>query len=205
MRIAEKTIELNFCAQCNTTVSPKLLWFGLTQKQEAKMGFDACTSLKGRLLIFQFKASNYVLASGSRRFYAPHDQLVQLQKQCNSSRSVFYVFPLVGTTLELSKNPNILSSSWLLDVATLPSGIAVPTTTKGKPRKNGMHYVDVVPGSATIHSDPFKVGLLSADEFLSRGIPGSDGFQWQFEGNFGRFWEFRSLFSRNAVGLVAYA
>ena len=44
MRIAEKTIELNFCAQL-TARCRGLLWFGLTQKQEAAAGFDACTRL----------------------------------------------------------------------------------------------------------------------------------------------------------------
>ena len=130
--------------------------------------------------------------------------MVKLQLQCVSARSVFYVFPLVGTTLELSKSPDILKSSWLLDVATLPSGIAVPTTKSGKPRKNGMHYVDVVPRKATIHSDPFDVTLIPPDESFSKNENVRGGLQGQFDNSFNKFWEFRSLFSRNAVGVVVY-
>lgn len=59
MRLSEKTLELNICAQATKYVGAQtnLLWFGLTQKQEACAGFDACTRLGGRLLVFQFKAS----------------------------------------------------------------------------------------------------------------------------------------------------
>ena len=174
------------------------------------MGFDACTQSGGRLIIFQFKASNHTLKSGARRFHAPHNQMVKLQSQCKSSRSVFYVFPLIGTTLELSKSPDILKSSWLLDVTTLPSGIVISTTTGGSPRKNGMHYVDVVPNKATIHSDPFDVILTSSDDlYFDNKVLDSgakvilDGnLNEQFDGSFNRFWEFRKLFSRNAVGVV---
>ena len=54
MRISEKTIELNFCAQATFLCGLGLKWFGLTQRQEAKAGFDACGKLGGRLLILQF-------------------------------------------------------------------------------------------------------------------------------------------------------
>jgi hypothetical protein len=79
-RLAEKSIELNFCAQLNARVGRRLLWFGLTQKQEARMGFDACTRLRGRLLIFQFKASNFSV-KGGRRFYAHHEQMENLRNR----------------------------------------------------------------------------------------------------------------------------
>src|SRR5262245_19171201 len=108
MRVAEKTIELNFCAQASSAIFGKrAIWFGLTQKQEAKYGFDACTKAAGRLFIFQFKASNTMQKSTkARRFLASHAQMQKLQKQCKRKRSVFYVFPMVGTTLELVKAPD---------------------------------------------------------------------------------------------------
>ena len=98
MRVAEKTIELNFCAQANRVTRRRLIWFGLTQRQDAKFGFDACTKLGGRLLILQFKASNYVLRSKDRRFYAPHIQMMRLPCLESAQRSIFYVLPMVGTT-----------------------------------------------------------------------------------------------------------
>ena len=72
MRIPEKTIGINFCAQLSSelraTQGVNVLWFGLTQAQERTAGFDACTKIGGRLFQFQFKASNQVLANGVRRF-----------------------------------------------------------------------------------------------------------------------------------------
>jgi len=61
MRLSEKTIELTFCHQFGRLASSGLIWFGLTQKQESIAGFDACTKMRGRLLIFQFKASCHTL------------------------------------------------------------------------------------------------------------------------------------------------
>lgn len=168
------------------------------------MGFDACMRFNGRLFIFQFKASDYVLGSGAYRFYAPHHQLVALQKLCKVRRSVFYVFPLIGTIFDLRKNTNILMSSWLLDVAILPSGIAPPQKKSGKLRKNEMHYIDVVPGWATIYSDPFNVALLGGQDFLMLGTQDLNGVQSQFQESFERFWEFCSLFSRNTICVVVY-
>ncbi|SFF95478.1 hypothetical protein SAMN05660649_00184 [Desulfotomaculum arcticum] len=89
MRLSEKTFELNICAQLNTIYGGKIIWFGLTQKQEAKWGFDVCARLGGRLLLLQFKASSYVVKAG-RRFSTTHKQLQSLVKQTGSfRRSVF--------------------------------------------------------------------------------------------------------------------
>lgn len=41
VRLLEKTFELNFCNQFERAIGKEILWFGLTQKQEAKLGFDA--------------------------------------------------------------------------------------------------------------------------------------------------------------------
>ena len=202
MRIAEKTIELNFCAQANSVSRKKLIWFGLTQRQEAKLGFDACTKLNGRLFVLQFKASNHILKSGARRFSAAHAQMVRLQNICKASRSVFYVFPLVGTTLELAMNPGLLSVSWLLDASALPNPMPQPTTTAGILRRSKIHYVDVVPGRATIHSEPREVQLLRASSLVSEGFTDFDGVTGWVENSFEQFWEFRNLFTRNAVGVV---
>ncbi len=202
MRIAEKTLELNFCAQANAALSKRLIWFGLTQRQEARAGFDACTKHRGRLLIFQFKASNFTVRSKARRFYASHDQMVQLQKRWAAYRSVFYVFPLIGTTLELTKHPDLLSESWLLDVARLPNPMPPPTKNDGSLRKARVHYVDVLPSRALIHSDSTDVELVSSREFFKAGLPRADGVASLFNNDFERFWGQRHLFRKAAVGLV---
>src|SRR5437868_9780797 len=91
MRLSEKTIELNYCAQATeifSSLGRSVIWFGLTQKQEAQAGFDAATRIGGRLLLLQFKASSHnVMIPGplgglARRFRAKHDQMVRLRQQC---------------------------------------------------------------------------------------------------------------------------
>ena len=201
MRLSEKTIELNFCSQLTRSSGPLVLWFGLTQRQEAQAGFDTCTRVRGRLLIFQFKASNYTLSSGKRRFYLQHNQLTRLKARINGyMRSVFYVFPSVGTTLELSKNANVPAQCWLLDVARLPT-VRPPTTRRGSLRRNGIHYADVAPGVVTIHSEPIDVELFPASQYATEGFRGSDGFNRAFR-SFEDFWVFCHYIHRTSAAAV---
>lgn len=167
MRLAEKTIELNWCAQLGPCLKRRLVWFGLTQAQEFEAGFDAYTRLGGALLVLQFKASNHVLRSGLRRFYAQHHQL-QALRTLGRQRvdSVFYVFPGLGNTREFSANPDLIAQSQLLNAGSIPLSVGVPTTKSGIPRKSEIHYIDVGPGVATIHSEPTDVGLVSANRLL---------------------------------------
>lgn len=174
MRVPEKTIELNFCAELTSLWAQQghgVLWFGPTQKQEARLGFDAATRLGGKVLLFQFKASRHVLRSGERRFHAPHQQMLDLQHLCqNQSRSVFYVFPTFGTTAELLKSPSVLNNTILMDVASLPAIIPPPTKRDGTMRAAGAHLVDVDQNTrvATIHSDPFKVPLMVLSSMIDQ-------------------------------------
>ena len=202
MRLSEKTIELTFCSQYGRLCGFDMIWFGLTQKQEARAGFDVCTRLGGRLILLQFKASNYVLRNGYRRFILQHHQLTALQQRCQHHyRSVFYVFPLIGNTHEIQRNTNLVSQTMLLDVARLPI-IPYPTTRAGNPRQSGYHYADVYLNSVTIHSDPIEMELISALNFAKQGFVGADGINWIFENNFEEFWVFTKLFTRSAVGLI---
>jgi hypothetical protein len=172
MRLSEKSIEINLCSQLPQVWNRRVLWFGLTQTQEARAGFDACTRLNGRILLLQFKASSVTLASGARRFALPHRQLDALVRQVSSfRRHVFYVFPLIGTTLELTRNPFLPTNTWFLDVASIPP-MPAPTTRHGTLRQNGHHYCDVSPGRATIHSDPVNVELLDSEAIVSEVADG---------------------------------
>jgi hypothetical protein len=181
MRLAEKTIELNFCTQFQSLFSKRIIWFGLTQKQEAKAGFDACAKMGGRLLLFQFKASCED-RNGSRRFHAQHHQMLALRQRAGHfMRSVFYVLPMIGTTQELqAARGDLISNTYFLDVARM-RGIPAPTTKAGKLRKSGYHYIDVQHGQtknpyAIIRSEPQKELLLRAAEFAVKNTPGADGF-----------------------------
>ncbi len=202
MRVAEKTIELNFCAQFAGLFRRPVIWFGLTQEQEARLGFDACVKAGGRLFIFQFKASNKLLKSGARRFIASHRQMTTLQSQCKTKRSVFYVFPGVGTTKELMANPDLLTSSWLLDVDNLPKPMPAPTKKDGTLRKSEAHYVDIQPGTATIHSEPREAKLIAPRMAAESQLENEPGVLTEGNRSFKRFWEERKLFTRNAAAMV---
>jgi hypothetical protein len=202
MRLSEKTLELTFCHQFGSVVSPNLVWFGLTQRQEAIAGFDACAQVHGRLLIFQFKASSYTLSNGMRRFYAPHHQMVALRDRYTTYRGIYYVFPLVGTTQEIAATPAILPHTWLLDVADLPDPIPAALKRDGTPRHNEMHYIDVEPFRAVIYSEPFNVPLIEAkkigyliEDAQAReiGIPVKDKQE---------FWDLRESVKRNAIAVI---
>jgi hypothetical protein len=202
MRLSEKTIELNFCAQLTRRAKRLVIWFGLTQLQEAEAGFDSCARLGGRLIIFQFKASNYILRSGQRRFYLEHEQLENLQDRVRSfQRSIFYVFPLIGSTLELTKNANLIDQARLLDVARIPP-MQPPTTSKGTLRKNGLHYADVDANKVVLHSDPISIELLPASQYAEQGFSGADGINTIFR-NFDDFWDFRQyLLPISIAGII---
>jgi hypothetical protein len=208
MRLSEKTVELNFCAQATQMFMSQgsvPIWFGLT-KQEAKSGFDAATKIGGRLIIFQFKASNQNIRLGGgtgRRFRAKHEQMKNLQQRCDYGRSVFYALPLIGTTVELAKQPLLISDTWLLDVTAFPDPMPPPTTRHNTPRKNGEHYIDVGGGIAIIRSEPFEVSVGTLDgvfreraTFQERTLT-VDSFDG-FEG----FWDFRSHLTRSAAALI---
>jgi hypothetical protein len=207
MRLSEKTLELNICSQLanfprypRSTSRRPLLWFGLTQAQEARAGFDAWTRIGGRLFILQFKASDKDVA-GVRRFVLPHPQLAALRKQLRGQRRcVFYVFPLVGTTYELTRSPRIIRHTWLLDVSQL-AHIAPPTKADGALRKSQLHYVDIRPGTAIIHSQPSQVQLIGLDDLVDRAFSGGYGFGKEFH-SFDRFWSIRRHLSKNSGALV---
>jgi len=204
MRLSEKTIELNFCAQVTASAPTPVLWFGLTQKQEAAAGFDAAVRMGGRLLLFQFKASDHVLKSRDRRFHLSHHQLAALQKRAaKRPRSVFYAFPLIGNTVELSKAASLLTQVGLLDVATLPL-INPPTTRAGTPRKNQVHYADVRRWTVTIYSDPVESRLESAIEFAAGGFLEADGLALRDGrvGEFDDFWNFRRSIGGTAAAAI---
>ncbi|MDB4905260.1 MAG: hypothetical protein JWO05_44 [Gemmatimonadetes bacterium] len=174
MRLSEKSIELNFCAQLQSRLGKRILWFGLTQAQEKKAGFDAYTRVGGRLLILQFKASAYVLKNGARRFHAPHHQLDALRKSGRRRQnSVFYVFPGIGTSVELARDPDLVKQCQFLDAGSIPDSVKQPTRPDGKPRKNKVHHVDVSAGIAVIHSEPVTARLVGARQLLESPSRGS--------------------------------
>ena len=207
MRLSEKTLELNICAQVAGYVfwphafpGHHLIWFGLTQRQEAEAGYDAWTRVGGRLLLLQFKASKRRIGP-SRRFTLDHDQLRNLRNRVRQHRrSVFYVFPLVGTSRELAGNPDLIPQTWLLDVAGL-TNIPAPTKANGQPRRSGLHYADVTPGRVVLHSDPREFTTDRIDKVVPGPSPDA-GWSKSSLPSFDAFWDLRRLLLRQSVALI---
>lgn len=206
MRVPEKTIELNLCSQLNVLFGARLVWFGLTQEQEAKAGFDACARTGSTMLIFQFKASNQ-FARGARRFHAPHAQMQALRNRVRGDRRIYYALPDVGTSSDIQKNPDLLAQTWLLDVSKLPTTIPPPTTRTGSARKKGVHYLDMKPPLLIIRSQPFEAAI-----FLARNIPTNipsgrsrhepHAEEDEADADTGEWQDLRRLFHRRAVGAI---
>ncbi len=204
MRLSEKTIELNLCAQINQNSHRQIIWFGLTQVQEAKAGFDAAFKLNARMLLFQFKASNKTLRSGARQFKMEHGQLQKLIDRVNGfRRSIFYVFPMIGDTLELSQyNGDFYNNSWTLDVSSLPNPFPLPLskTFPHKPRKNNTHYADVMNNYVRIHSDPVEAKIESLKNIVESNFAGADGINkllFEFNDNYDKALEILRPFRKN--------
>jgi hypothetical protein len=169
-RLAEKTIELTTCAQFGDLLRRRMVWFGLTQKQEREHAYDAATNLGGKAFILQFKASSKVLKtgkySGQRLFQCQHGQMVELVKTFGGSRNAcFYFFPDVGTFSDLqNKSGNLIDNSFLVDVADLPN--PVPDTG----RKSNHHYVylDNKKPAVTVTSRPCEVDKVIRPSELKR-------------------------------------
>ena len=193
MRIAEKTAEINFCAGLSRTSGFQIFWFGLTQKQEARAGFDVCTRVDGHLVLFQMKVSNNVSKRGIRRFSAPHDQMQRLRDRSGrSDRSIYYVFPEAGQTSEVCGPDCFVQCTQLLDVACFPRTIPLPTRSDGSLRKSRIHYIDVTAGRATVHSEPFTVSLSRASEIQLLPAFAADRTQIESDESFADFWRFTS-------------
>jgi hypothetical protein len=176
-RLAEKTIELTTCAQFGYLLRKRMVWFGLTQKQEREHAYDAATNLGGKAFILQFKASSKVLKTGGyagqRLFQCQQGQMVELVKTFGGLRnSCFYFFPNVGTFEELQAiSGNLIDNSFLVDVADIPN--PVPPTN----RKSGYHYVylDTKKPSVTITSEPREVKRVTRVSDLLQIVNNEDG------------------------------
>lgn len=161
-RLAEKSIELTVAAQMGAALKQRMVWFGLTQKQEREYGFDAATNLGGTAFILQFKASSTVIKSGPykgrRKFACQHQQMQALVSRFGSiPGSCFYLLPDVGLFSELQKiSGDLIENSFLIDVSDLQD----PIPPSG--RKNDYHYVylDAKTSKATMTSEPTQLNRI---------------------------------------------
>lgn len=166
MRLSEKTLELSLVAQLSGRLGlTEGIWFGLTQKQERQLGFDAASNLGGRLVVFQFKASSIIVQprrfpAPRRRFTVPHQQLLRLQELAEAfPDSVYYVLPNIGTWEELAENWNLVEQTYVLRVASLPTLYAAPDNVAQ------VHYAYIDPPECELRSKPHLSKLLDLAAF----------------------------------------
>jgi hypothetical protein len=167
MRLSEKTLELSITSQLTHRLGiGDAVWFGLTQKQESRLGFDVISRIDGVLVVLQFKASSVLVhprrfQRRRRRFRLPHGQLDRLQTlAAHFPVSVFYVFPHLGTTEELAQNHDLVAQSYLLDVAALPRPFPAPTN------HSSVHNAYLDPPECEIRSNPYSGKVLALSEFV---------------------------------------
>jgi hypothetical protein len=174
---------------------PQPLWFGLTQAQEAKAGFDAATKLNGgRILLLQFKAGRE-LARGGVRYHAQHHQLAALQKHVRGRhRLVYYVLPEATHTRDLHRPRWLVESTWFLDVANIP-------TLSSPSRKSKAHHITLArsTGSVVIASDPVHAQAATWQHLVQHTQDLTPGAYYD---GFGTFWKYAKLLSRSAVGFA---
>jgi len=170
MRLSEKTFELTFCSQFAEKLRlGNIIWFGLTQKQEQKFGFDLCTRLNGNLFILQFKASNNLVKKNKykkfkkprRRFSMPHEQLERLQQVASVFPDcVYYALPNLGNTEELSKNLDVVDQTWFLNVSDIPNPFQIPTN------KAKCHYAYMDPPEIELWSEPHITEVIKSKDII---------------------------------------
>lgn len=171
MRLPEKTIEVNFCADLERGLATRynVFWWGITQQRERLLGWDVATRLGARSFIFQIKTRGRSIGNGYV-CSAPHHQLLNLQRLArHRPGSVFYIFPDIKDGRDLYSGIDIVDHCWLVDVADLPDNIPEPLKRNGLPfNSTPTHRVDVYPdrGIAIFHSKPMKVRLFKASELI---------------------------------------
>lgn len=172
MALSEKTLEINICAQLAEHIRAKyglrVFWYGLTQAEEAKLGYDTSFKVGALQTVFQFKApkslltrTSYVRSSGVSMkaggyvYDVPHAQMQTLLGHVTTNPQIvgFYCFPTVF---------NVPPSNFMLD-KTLLVGLSGLIGLPPSSRSNGDHRAYIYPagagvGTAWFCSDPLKLG-----------------------------------------------
>lgn len=201
MRLSEKTLELNLCSQIAAAQAQRIIWFGLTQTQEARAGFDACTRINGRILILQFKSSNQFVR-GARRFRIPHEQLVKLRWRSRRRlrRAIYFVLPNLGTTEEFTENSDLLPQTYLFAPISLRR-VFRPTTLTGARRASGEHHLDLNPPEAVLRSKPVPLKTLNLTQEILSLFSQAPYIRRAFE-NVEEFMAIRALLPRKSIGVI---
>lgn len=169
MKVSEKSLELNVGAELlwqlrNTWGLRKAYLRGLTQDEERREGVDFFVHLDPatRIYAFQFKAPRGAAELPTYRYklvkYQHHElhNLGSVNPGC-----VFYVFPFYVTAAKLHADvPNLLSGTWLLDVA--------PMTTASIFGAKKTTTISCTPGLARINPEYPLV------QFPAIGTPGAN-------------------------------
>ena len=124
--MSEKSLELNVCAELIQCIRARTgcegaVWFGMTQQQERRTGFDeTAVNAPGHSLMLQFKSpkatstyDHHYKFSINRRQHEALERIV-----IGNPKAAYYVFPLYSKwTKVLDHSPNLIKDTWLVPVS----------------------------------------------------------------------------------------
>jgi hypothetical protein len=169
LRVSEKTLELNICAEVLQLIRQmpgcsRAFWIGMKQDQEAKLGIDELIHNlpAGMHLALQFKAPR-----SEPRDQIPYRFTINDKQNGNLLRlaghrpnAVYYILPHYNTFIKMRNDAPVLGrDSWLLKVYDLR---ALPPSTN----RQGTHKVETNPPTALVNSDPMEVKIASVSETI---------------------------------------
>ncbi len=162
LRISEKTLELNICAEVLQYIRhvpgcSQSFWIGMKQDQEARLGLDELIHNvpAGMHLALQFKAPNSEPQNQVPYRFTINDRQNRNLMRLASIRpdAAYYVFPHYNSFTKMrTDSPALLQDTWLLKVYDLRN---LPVSTN----RQGTHSVRTTPPSALVRSDPVTVNI----------------------------------------------
>lgn len=178
LRVSEKTLELNICAELLASIRSfcgcsGAFWIGMKQQQEAKLGIDELIQNipNGMHLALQFKAPRSEPRDQIPYRFTINDRQNSnlLRLAINHPESVYYIFPHYNTFSKMrTDSPLLLSDTWLLKVHDLRG---LPHSSN----RQGTHMVETYPPIAHVYSDLMGFKIIRVvdfiEEFFRRGLP----------------------------------
>ncbi len=169
LRVSEKTLELNICAEILASI--RLLsgcsgafWIGMKQQQEARNGIDELIQNvpNGMHLALQFKAPR-----SEPRDQLPYRYTINDRQNNNLLRlanrrpnAVYYIFPHYNTFTKMrSDSPTLVGDTWTLRINDL-SGLPISSNSQGT------HTVATTPPNVHIYSEPQKYSINKASALV---------------------------------------
>jgi hypothetical protein len=175
LRFSEKSFVMNFVSEYRPARG-RAIWWGLTQAEERRLGFDARVFEGGRGFLLQFKAVHDTTPAVAR-FHAEHEQMRILASHAVLPQTVFYALTTVASWQDfVSQGLRVIPGAWLLDISRIPRPLRRPMTLTRpfRRRRSGVHYIELHPPMAVIRSEPVEVPVIPAEMLIGMGLEGRE-------------------------------